>query len=178
MAVEQRRALDAAFVDDWNARYTAAWNSGDGEGVAALCSEDISWRDAGLPEVVHGRDAVRQFVEDTFHAWPDFHVEERGSVLVSDTEPLALAPYRMTGTFSGAWEPLEIAPTGARISVEGIDEWRFRDGLMCRYCTYYDSIDMARQMGVLPAAGSRAESLLGALQPLQARFQRRRAGLD
>ena len=177
MAVEERQALDPAFVADWNARYTAAWNAGDGQGVAALCTEDISWRDAGLPEVVHGRDAVRRFVEDTFRAFPDFHVEELGEVLVSDSEPLALAPYRMTGTFSGTWEPLGTAPTGARISVEGVDEWRFHEGLMWRYRTHYDSIDMARQMGVLPPVGSRAERLLGALQPLQARFQRRRAGL-
>ena len=176
MAVEERHALDPAFVEDWNAQYTAAWNSGDGEGVATLCTEDISWRDAGLPAVVHGRDAVRQFVEDTFRAFPDFHVEELGAVLVSGSEPVALAPYRMTGTFTGPWAPLGTAPTGACISVEGVDEWRFRDGLMYGYRTYYDSIDMARQMGVLPPVDSRAQRLLAAFQPLQARFQRRRAG--
>lgn len=177
MAVDQQQALDHAFVADWNARYTAAWNAGDGEGVAALCTEDISWRDAGLPEVAHGRDAVRGFVEATFSAFPDFHVEERAPLLISDSEPLALAPYRMSGTFTATWEPMGMAATGARFSVEGVDEWRFRDGLMCWYATYYDSIDMARQLGALPARGSRAERVLRVMQPLQARLQRRRAGV-
>ena len=175
--MEERQALDPAFVADWNARYTAAWNAGDGAGVASLCTEDISWRDAGLPEVVHGREAVRRFMEDTFRAFPDFQVEERGALAISETEPVVFAPYRMTGTFTGRWEPLATAPTGARFSVEGVDEWRFRGELMCVYATHYDSIDMARQMGVLPPVGSRAERLLRAFQPIQARFQRRHAGL-
>ena len=125
----------------------------------------------------HGRDAVREFVEATFRAFPDFHVEERAPILISDSEPLVLAPYRMSGTFTGAWEPMGMAPTGARFSIEGVDEWRFRGELMCDYATHYDSMDMARQFGVLPDYGSATQRLLSRLQPLQARFQRRRAGL-
>jgi steroid delta-isomerase-like uncharacterized protein len=170
-------ALDPAFVEDFAARYLEAWNSGDGAAVAAMCSEDVSWRDAALPEVAHGRDAVRQFVEATFRAFPDFHVEELAAPIVSDAEPLVLGPYRMTGTFTSAWEPLGMAPTGARFSVEGVDSWRFRDGMLHEYATYYDSIDMARQLGVLPPIGSGAERVMRRLQPLQARFQRRRAGM-
>jgi steroid delta-isomerase-like uncharacterized protein len=168
--------LDRAFVEDWAARYSEAWNSGDGAAVAALCTEDVSWFDPGLPEIVHGRDAVRRFVEDTHRAFSDFHVEELGPPLISDQEPLVLGPYRMTGTFTGRWEPLQTAPTGARFSLEGIDTWRFRDGLMCKYVTYYDSIGMARQMGVLPPVGSGMYRTMNRVQALRARFQRRRAG--
>jgi hypothetical protein len=46
---------------------------------------------------------------------------------------------------------------------------------MCRYRTYYDSLDMARQIGILPPAGSTAERAMARLQHLQARFQRRNA---
>jgi steroid delta-isomerase-like uncharacterized protein len=170
-------ALDRAFVDDWASRYSEAWNSGDAEAIASLCTEDVSWDDPGLPDTVHGRGAVRKFVEDTHRAFADFHVEELGPPLISESEPLVLSPYRMTGTFTGEWEPLHTAPTGARFSVEGIDTWRFRDGLMCRYVTYYDSIGMARQMGILPPVGSGMERAMSRVQAAQARFQRRRAGV-
>ena len=89
LELEQR--VDRAFVEDWAARYLEAWNSGDGSAVASLCTEDVSWFDPGLPEVVHGRDAVRQFVEDTHHGFSDFHVEELGAPLISETEPLVMA---------------------------------------------------------------------------------------
>jgi hypothetical protein len=46
---------------------------------------------------------------------------------------------------------------------------------MCRYNTFYDSLDLTRQMGILPAAGSAADRLATRLQHLQAGFQRRRA---
>jgi hypothetical protein len=74
----------------------------------------------------------------------------------------------------GPWEARGIAATGARVDIRGVDEWHFRDGLMDRYATYYDSIGMAQQMGLLPATGSGAERVMARLQPLQARFQRRR----
>jgi steroid delta-isomerase-like uncharacterized protein len=166
--------LDPAFMQDWAARYLDAWNAGDAEAIAATCTEDVTWYDPALPETVHGRAAVRTFVEQTFRAFPDFHVDEATPPLLSATEPLALAPYRFTGTMKGAWEPLGIAPTGARVEVRGIDEYRFRDGQLFGYVTYYDSLDMARQLGVLPPAGSGADRLMSRLQPLQARFQRRR----
>lgn len=167
--------LDPAFMADWAPRYLEAWNAGDADAIAAMCSEDVTWYDPALPETARGREGVRSFVVETFRAFPDFRVDEATPPLLSDTEPLALSPYRFTGTMTGPWEPLGMAPTGARVDVRGVDEYRFRDGLLCAYVTYYDSLDMARQLGVLPAAGSAAERLMTRLQPLQARFQRRRA---
>lgn len=170
--------LDPAFIADWAPRYLEAWNAGDGDAVASMCSEDVSWDDPALPETAHGRDGVRRFVEQTLRAFPDFHVDETAPPLLSGTEPLALAPYRFSGTMKGPWEPLGMAPTGARVDVRGVDEYRFRDGLLCGYVTYYDSLDMARQLGVLPPQGSGVDRLMTRLQPLQARFQRRRADMD
>jgi steroid delta-isomerase-like uncharacterized protein len=166
--------LDPGFMAEWAPRYLDAWNVGDAEAIAAMCSEDVTWYDPAIPETAHGRDGVRTFVEQTFRAFPDFHVDEATAPLLSETEPLALAPYRFTGTMQGPWEPLGMAPTGARVEVRGIDEYRFRDGLLSGYVTYYDSLGMARQLGVLPAAGSGPDRLMSRLQPLQARFQRRR----
>ena len=173
-ATGSRTPLDPAFVEDWSRRFLEAWNALDADGVASLCTEDVVWEDAGLPEPVRGRDGVRAFIEATRRAFPDFHVEEEGSPCIVGSEPRVLSRYRMTGTMRGPWEPLGFAPTGARISVPGVDEWTFDGELMCHYATYYDSVGMARQMGTLPPAGSPAEGMLRRVQHVQARFQRRR----
>ncbi len=167
--------LDPAFVEEWGKRYLEAWNSLDADGVAALCIEDVTWNDPGLPAPVNGREGVRAFVRATADAFPDFHVEELGRPYISPDEPRVLSRYRMTGTMLGPWEYTNLAATGRRIDVLGVDEWTFSGELMSEYETYYDSLDMARQVGILPATGSAAEKAMAGLQHLQARFQRRKA---
>jgi hypothetical protein len=79
----------------------------------------------------------------------------------------------MGGTVTGTWEFLDLAPTGRRFEVEGVDRWEMRDGLIARYNTFYDALDMSRQLGYMPPSGSRAEAAVTRLQHVQARFQRR-----
>jgi steroid delta-isomerase-like uncharacterized protein len=169
------QALDLGFVEDWSRRYLEVWNAHDADAVAAFCTEDIVWTDPGLPEPVTGRSGVRAFVEATAQAFPDFHVEELEPPFLSAAGPRVLSPYRMTGTMLGDWEAAGLAATGARIAVLGVDDWTFRDGQLCRYSTYYDSLGMARQLGILPPADSAGDRLMARVQHLQARLQRRRA---
>jgi steroid delta-isomerase-like uncharacterized protein len=166
--------LDPGFVEEWARRYLDAWNAHDGQAVAAMCTDDVVWYDAALPAPAHGRDEVRAFIDATARSFPDFRVEEIDPPYVSQVEPIALGRYRMTGTMRGPWEAMGLAATGRRMDVLGVDEWTFRGELLSHYRTYYDSFDMARQLGVLPPAGSAAERAMARLQHLQARFQRRR----
>ena len=166
--------LDPAFIEGWSHRYLEAWNAHDADDVAALCSDDIVWNDPALPEPARGREGVRDFVRATARAFPDFHVEELAPIAISEAG-IAFSQYRMTGTMRGPWTPFDLAPTGARISVLGVDEWTFRGEQMSHYRTYYDSLDMARQLGVLPPVGSGMDRAMAQLQHLQALFQRRRA---
>lgn len=171
---EAGERLDPAFVADWGKQYLEAWNSLDADGVAALCTEDVVWNDPGLVEPARGREGVRAFVRATAHAFPDFHVDEAGLPFVSAEEPRALSRYRMTGTMRGAWMYTNLAATGRRIDVPGVDEWTFSGKLMSHYETYYDSLDMARQLGILPSAEGAATRLLTRVQHLQARLGRRK----
>ena len=164
--------LEPGFVEDWSRRYLEAWNSLDADGIAALCTEDVVWNDPGLPQPARGRDGVRQFVQVTGRAFAGFHVEELGRPYISAEEPLVLARYQMTGAMLGSWEYTNLAPTGRPFDVIGVDEWTFRDGLMSQYETYYDSVDMARQLGILPPVGSAMDRAMARLQHLRARFQR------
>jgi steroid delta-isomerase-like uncharacterized protein len=167
--------IDPQFLEEWDARYLAAWNSHDAHAVALACTDDVVWDDPSLAEPCRGHDGVRAFVEATVRAFPDFHVDETEPALISAVAPVALSRYRMTGTMLGPWEPGNFAATGARIAVFGVDEWTFRDGLMCHYTTRYDTLGMARQLGIMPPSGSGAERAMARLQHVQARFQRRKA---
>lgn len=172
---EQQTTVDREFAEDFAQRYHDAWASREPGRVAELCTEDVVWSDPGLKQPQHGRDGVREFVIETVRMAPDFAVETLDGPFLSPTEPRILIPYRMSGTMTGPWKFRDLAPTGRRFSVEGIDSWRMRDGLIARYDTYWDTAGMMTQLGVLPEDGSGAERAMARLQHVQARFQRRSA---
>ena len=79
----------------------------------------------------------------------------------------------MHGTMTGAIDPPGFAPTGKAMTVDGVDLWTMRDERIAVYRAFYDLTDLSRQLGILPAPGSRAEKATVGLQRLQARLQRR-----
>jgi hypothetical protein len=173
--VETSGTLDPAFLEPWARRWVEAWNDRDVEGIAAMCDEGLELDDPALPETLHGRAGIRAFARDTFHTFPDVELEALEPPLRSGQADGAWFPYQMSGTMSGHWAPLDIAPTGARVEFRGVTEWRFRGGLLVLWDTIYDNLAVARQMGLVPPQGSRADRLFSRLQHLQARGQRRRA---
>lgn len=171
---DQQATLDREFVEDFLHRYEEAWADRDPERIAAAFTEDAVFDDPALgDETLHGRESVRRFAAAIFRMTPDFVVESVDRPSVSTTRPRVLVPYRMSGTVSGTWEFLNLAPTGRRFEVAGVDSWEMRDGLIARYRTFYDALDMSRQVGFMPPSGSRAETAITRLQHVQARFQRR-----
>lgn len=169
--------IDPEFLVEFGTRLKDAWNSLDADAVAAHCTEDVSWNDAGLPEPARGRAGVAAFVRDTARSLPDFHVEEQEDCppVVSPDLPRVFVPYRMSGTMLGDWEPLGVAATNRRFSIEGIDQWTFRGELICHYTTYYDSIAIGRQLGLFPNPATVSHRAFTKLQHLQAAFLRRTA---
>jgi steroid delta-isomerase-like uncharacterized protein len=166
-------AIDRGFLTDWAAKFLDAWNALDGRAVASLCTEEVVWSDPSTPEPFIGRTGVLEFVEMTRRAFPDFHVTETAPPYFLPDCTRVLGPYQMTGTMLGPMNAF--APTARKISVSGVDEWTFKDGLLDRYYSYYDTIDAARQLGIMPQSGSRAERLMARLQHGRARLQRRQA---
>jgi steroid delta-isomerase-like uncharacterized protein len=165
--------IDRPFLADWAARFLNAWNALDGEAVASLCTEEVVWNDPSTPEPLIGRGGVLEFVEMTGRAFPDFHVTETAPPYFLPDCTRVLSPYHMTGAMLGPMNAF--APTGRNLSVSGVDDWTFKNGLLDRYYSYYDTIDVARQLGIMPQSGGRAERLMTRLQHAQARLQRRHA---
>ena len=81
-----------------------------------------------------------------------------------------------TGTFSGPGSFQGIAPTGQHVTLTGLDLLRVRDGLIVHNDAFTDGLGLARQLGLMPPQGSRADTaMLGAFNA-KTRGARRLAG--
>ena len=106
-------------------------------------------------------------------AFPDLRFSGSEPAVLEVSGDLVLWRWRMEGTHQGVIDPPGFAPTGRSMRVEGVDRWVMREGRICDYRAFYDMNEVARQLGIAPAPGSRAERAAVALQRLQARFASR-----
>lgn len=165
--------IDRDALREFTRRYLEAWNSHDPWAVAACASEDVLWDSPALPEPARTRSGVASLVAATVAAFPDYEFSQPAPNAIAEDRLTAYVPWRMTGTHTGSFDPPGYAPTGRRIDLEGIDVWRFRDGLIWRYRAVYNYSSVARQMGLAPARGGRLERLGVRAQRLLARLAAR-----
>ena len=158
------------------ARYLAAWNDHDAGAMADLVTPDIVWEDPALPAPARGIAAVQDFMRGSWVGFPGLRFDETDSPHLTAEGVQVAWRWRMRGRMTGPIDPPGFAPTGHSMEVEGVDLWTMRDGRIARYRAFYDMNDVARQLAIAPAPGSRAEKAVVALQRLQARMLRRRAG--
>jgi steroid delta-isomerase-like uncharacterized protein len=154
-------------------RYAAAWNGRDTDAMAQLITDDVVWADPALPEAARGIAEVQEFMRTSFRAFPDLRFSEPDPPALAASGDVVLWAWHMEGTHRGVIEPPGFAPTGRTIDVDGVDLWRMRDDRIARYRAFYDMNDVARQLGIVPPPGSRAERGLVALQRIQARLSGR-----
>jgi steroid delta-isomerase-like uncharacterized protein len=161
--------VDRAFMRAFIERVLAVWNEHDTTDLPELVTEDAVWIDPMIGEPARGVEGVRRFMEASWRSMPDLHFEAAGSLCFAEDTPVVMAPWRMVGTHHGVFDPPGFAPTGRRIDIQGIDVYTFRGRQVAHYQAFYDNAALARQLGLLPASGSRAERLIVALQRLGAR---------
>jgi len=149
--------LDAPFARQFLQRLHAAVNAHNASALAALCSEDIVWEDPAAPSTLHGRAAVLAFHRDImFPALPDVRVELIDEPYLSLDGKHIAARLRIRGTMTGSLTPPGFAPTGGRVTFETAEFSRFRDGLLAHHIVVLDMLDLARQIGAMPQAGTLA----------------------
>lgn len=167
-------SVDAAFVRSFADRWLAGWNDHDADALTALCTEDVLWEDPALPGPERGRQAVREYLDGTWSMFPDLAFTLPEPSMIGLEGPRAAQVWRMTGTMLGSDPWAGFAATGKQIDVEGIDIYEFRDGLVSHYRGRYDLAEVARQLGLAPARGSRPERVMAFLQRNSMRLRRRR----
>ena len=165
---------ETSTLQDFTERYAAAWNGRDASAMDACVTDDIVWFDPALPQPARGKAEVRRFMEDSWRSFPDLRFSEPDPPFLVEQDDRVAWAWRMQATFSGApFDPPGFAATGRAADLRGIDEWLMRDGRIAHYRAYYDANEFARQLGIVPERGSRAEKGMVAMQRLQARLRRR-----
>jgi predicted ester cyclase len=124
------------------------------------------WRPGGVDNL-HGMaelrapEDIREYFGNLFRSFPDFDMVVTDRVCEGDK---AAVRWTATGTFNGTGRFEGMSPNGASISVQGFDLLTVSDGLIVENHAYTNAMDLARQLGALPPAGSTQEkAMLGAV---------------
>jgi glyoxylase-like metal-dependent hydrolase (beta-lactamase superfamily II)/predicted ester cyclase len=117
-------------------------------------------------------DGIREYFSELFEAFPDFKLEVIDEVAGGDKTAVR---WRASGTFAGPGTFQGFAPNGRQIAIEGCDVVTVSSEpggeLIVRNDAYIDTGDLARQLGMLPPAGSPAEARLTKVANLRTRAQ-------
>jgi predicted ester cyclase len=172
--------IDAPFARQFLHRLHASVNAHDPDALAALCREDITWEDPAAPYTLRGRDAVLHFHRNVmFPALPDVRVELLDDPYLSLDGTSVAARLRIRGTMTGSLTPPGFAPTGGVVTFETAEFSRFRNGLLAQHIVVLDMLDLARQIGAVPRAGTLAANVGMWMQHVSAfRARARRSSCD
>ena len=106
--------------------------------------------------IFRGRKAVRGFFEELFGALPDATL---AAERIHADGQFVTVQWQIAGIFSGG--PFQgIRATGRRVTLRGVDVMHIVDSRLLDNTIYYDGLSFARQIGLLPTAGSRADRAL------------------
>lgn len=103
-----------------------------------------------------GEKEILGFWDEVFAALPDLTMTMQAMVEQDDT---VFVRWTLTGTHTGA-DLAGIAPTGARIDLDGVDHATVRDGVVVTDFVIFDQVQAARQLGLAPGEGSRLDVAL------------------
>jgi steroid delta-isomerase-like uncharacterized protein len=120
----------------------------DVEAMAALWAPDGEEHIASQVDAI-GPNGVRAYFTELFTAFPDFALTVQTTVAEGDK---VAVHWKATANMTGPLWGLE--PTGAHVDIEGIDLLHVRDGLIARNDAVPDGMALARQIGLVPPAGS------------------------
>src|SRR5579864_2028803 len=138
------------------------------------------WSPSGVERIVGQEDlvgprAIQAYFGQLFRAFPDWRFE---IIETLSEDERAAVRWRAQATFAGPGQFQGFEPNGAQIELEGCDLVTVRDGRLQHNDAYLDSGEVARQLGLLPPAGSPTEARLTRLANLRTRLAARRQGSE
>ena len=120
------------------------------------------WKPGGR-DLIHGiadlkaPNDIKAFFNGLYSAFPDYEFE---ILELAASGKNAACRWHSTGTFLGPGRFQGLAPTGARIEMEGCDMLRVEDGLIVENNAYVNGALIAQQLGLLPQQGSTADRVV------------------
>jgi predicted ester cyclase len=127
-------------------RILASWETKDADKTAALYEPDAIYY--LYPDVMHGREAVKESVEDWFTAFPDANWE---LINLMSSEDTFIAEGVFKGTHTGPMRTPdgEIPPTGKPVEMPCCFIGRVSEnGLIAEDRTYLNAAMMMEQLGL------------------------------
>lgn len=155
-------------------RYFGALAAHDLDAAAACWKPGAIDRFVGQEELI-APDGVVEYFGQLFAAFPDFSFEILNTTTYRDRSAVR---WKASGTFAGPGRFQGFAPNGARLEIEGCDLVTVADDLITHNDAYVDSGDIARQLGFLPPAGSKAEARLTTLANARTRVRHALRGAE
>ena len=119
-------------------------------------------RDLSVPE------GLRGFFEPLFGAMGEWKLEVLETTAQDDR---VVVHWRATAGFTGPGRFDGFRPTGAGGEVTGLDQLTVKDGLILRNDAYFDGMELARAIGLMPPVGSRPDKGMKAMINLQTRLR-------
>jgi predicted ester cyclase len=117
----------------------------------------------GSRDLIHGiadmtaPSDIKTFFTGMYAAFPDWNFE---ILELAASGKNAACRWRITGTFLGPGRFQGLAPTGAKIEMEGCDMLRVEDGKIVENNAYTNGAQIAQQLGLLPPQGSTADRVI------------------
>ena len=132
-----------------------AINAHDLDALRGIWADDVEER---FPDkTCRGKEELSAHFKGLFAALPDFRMELVSAVEEGET---VFARWKLTGTHEGVFNGID--PTGRAISLDGMDQFTFRDGRMAANFVVFDQMEVGRQLGLLPPDGSPPDRALKA----------------
>jgi glyoxylase-like metal-dependent hydrolase (beta-lactamase superfamily II)/predicted ester cyclase len=155
-------------------RYFEALSAHDLDAATAL------WEPGGIDRLVGQQDlvaphGVREYFSGLYSAFPDFSLE---ILDLTTARNRTAVRWTVRGTFAGPGSFQGFAPNGARVELEGCDVVTVVDNHIKHNDAYVDTGSLARQLGFLPPAGSRAETRFARVANARTRLLSRVRGAE
>ncbi|HXO06993.1 MAG TPA: ester cyclase [Solirubrobacteraceae bacterium] len=155
-------------------RYFAALGARDLDAAVAYWAPGAVDRLVGAEELI-APDGIRRYFGELFGAFPDFAIEV---IELTTGRGRTAVRWRASGTFAGPGQFQGFVSNGARMKLEGCDVLTVSDDLIQHNDAYIDSGDVARQLELLPPAGSRGEARLTKLANARTQLLAKINGVD
>ena len=127
--------------------YDSAWNDQDLDTLCAFHTDDIVFENHTAGERAEG-EAAREHIGSIFETWPDINFTTR-RLYVRDG--LVVQEWTATATHANEMRrgDLVAAPSGRKVTWDGLDVIPFEGGLVKRKDVYSDSVSILRQLGLI-----------------------------
>jgi steroid delta-isomerase-like uncharacterized protein len=132
------------------------WNERAFDEVVQYVADDGELTTVGPGDVFRGKDGARKYNENWANGFPDGRVTIDRVHADGDT---VIVEFTGRGTHTGtlATSMGDIPATGRSMTLKLCDVIEFRDGLIVRQRSYFDTGSMMAQLGLLPAQAATSQ---------------------